>query len=158
MALLTEDEVIDIAIRLEENGEAFYTQAARDAGDVQLQALFDELARQERQHRRTFQQMSEAPVRLALSADQWAEFQAYVGALLRQSFFAGPEAALNRAAAASEPDAALRAALGFEEEAIRFYQKLHDAVGDSERQVVARVIEEEKQHARRLQEMLAAIP
>jgi rubrerythrin len=156
MALLTGDEVIEIATRLEENGEAFYNAAAAKATTPGVKALFEDLAVQEQYHRRAFQQMAQGGVEFALSPEQWDEFQAYSDALLRQSFFAQPESALNQAAQAEDERSALQAALDFEKEAMLFFYELKDLVKGAGRQTVARIVEEEKQHIQRLSGMLAA--
>ena len=90
MALLTADEIVEIATQLEESGEAFYNAAAEGATTPSVKALFEELAIQEQYHRQAFEQMGGSSVELALSDDQWDEFQAYTGALLQNSFFAKP--------------------------------------------------------------------
>jgi rubrerythrin len=156
MALLTGDEIIEIATRLEESGEAFYSAAAEKATTPGIQALFQDLAVQEQYHRRAFQQMGRDAVELALSPEQWEEFQAYTGALLQSSFFARPERALSRAATAQDERSALQAALDFEKEAILFFQELQAVVRGPGRQTVERIIQEEKQHIQRLSGMLAA--
>ncbi len=156
MALLTGDEIIEIATRLEESGEAFYGAAAEKATSASVKALFEDLAVQEQYHRRAFQQMGHDAVELALSPEQWDEFQAYTNALLQQSFFAKPEKALNRAAIAQDERCALQAALDFEKEAILFFQELQAVVRSPGRQTVERIIQEEKQHIQQLSGMLAA--
>src|SRR5512143_1786142 len=110
MALLTGDEIIEIAVRLEEKGEVFYKTAAQKAKDASVKALFDDLAIQEQHHRRAFAQMGHGGVELALSPEQWDESQAYTGALLQQSFFAKPEGALSQATEAADERQALQAA------------------------------------------------
>jgi rubrerythrin len=156
MALLTGDEVVEIAIRLEESGEAFYTAAAEKANDLDVKALFQQLALQEMYHRRAFQQMDRGTVQAVLTADQWEEFQAYTGALLQQSFFDRPEDALNVAARAEDERTALQAALNFEKETLLFFYELKDVVRNPGQQVVERIIQQEKRHIRRLSEMLGA--
>ena len=156
MALLTGDEIIEIAIHLEESGEAFYTVAAEKANDLDIKALFEELALQEMYHRRAFQQMDRGTVQAALTPDQWDEFQAYTGALLQQSFFDEPENALNLAARAQDERTALQAALSFEKETLLFFYELRDVVRSPGQQVVERIIREEKQHIKRLSGMLGA--
>ena len=47
MALLTGDEIVEIAMRLEEEGEAFYNAAAEQATTAEIKDLFEELAIQE---------------------------------------------------------------------------------------------------------------
>ncbi len=156
MAILTGDEIIEIATRLEESGEAFYNSAADKATDAGVKALFEELAIQEQYHRQAFQQMGRRVVELALSPEQWDEFQAYTGALLQNHFFTSPENALSIAAAAEDGRAALQAALGFEKETLLFFHELRNAVRGPGQQTVDRIIQEEKQHVQRLTGMLAA--
>jgi rubrerythrin len=157
VALLTGDEVIEIAVRLEENGEVFYNTAAENATTPGVKALFRDLAMQEQYHRRAFQQMGRDVVELALSPEQFDQFQAYTGALLQQSFFAQPESALNLASGAEDERAALKAALDFEKEAMLFFHELEDVVKGPGRETVARIVLEEKQHVQRLSGMLASL-
>jgi rubrerythrin len=157
MALLTGNEIIEIATRLEESGEAFYNAAADKATSADIKGLFKDLAVQEQYHRRAFQQMGHGAVEFTLSPEQWDEFQAYTDALLKQSFFAQPENALNLAARAADERDALRAALDFEKEAMLFFHELQAVVKGADREVVERVIQEEKQHVQRLSAMLAAL-
>ena len=157
MALLTGDEIIEIATRLEKSGEVFYSEAATKAMDTSVKTLFDELALQEQYHRQAFQQMGRDVVELALSPEQWDEFQAYTGALLQNHFFANPENALNIAAEAEDERSALGAALSFEKETLLFFYELRGAVRGPGRHTVDRIIQEEKQHVRRLSGMLAAL-
>ena len=156
MALLTGDEIIEMAMRLEESGEAFYNAAAEKATDPTVKALFEELALQEQYHRRAFQQMGRDVVELALSPEQWEQFEAYTGALLQNHFFANPENALNLAAQARDERQALQAALGFEQETLLFFYELRDAVRGPGQQTVDTIIDEEKRHILRLSAMLRA--
>ena len=156
MALLTGDEIIEIAVRLEERGETFYTAAAEKASAADVQTLFEELAVQEQYHRRAFQQMGRGVVELVLSPEQWDEFQAYTGALLRQSLFDKPKGALSQTVGAMNKQEALLAALGFEKETLLFFHELRNVVKGPAQQTVDRIVEEERQHIQRLSGMLAA--
>ena len=156
MALLTGDEIIEIAMRLEETGEAFYNAAAEKTTDAEVKTLFEELAIQEQYHRRAFQQMGRGVVEMALSPEQWDQFQAYTGALLQQSFFDRPEGALSQAIEAADEQDALQAALAFEKETLLFFHELRGVVKGPARQTMDRIIEEERQHIQRLSGMLAA--
>ena len=155
MALLTGDEIIEVAMQLEESGERFYEAAAEKAADADVKGLFEELAIQEQYHRQAFRQMGRDVVEIALSPEQWDEFQAYTGALLQNHFFADPENALNIAAGAEDERSALQADLGFEKETLLFFHELRDAVRGPGLQTVDRIIQEEKQHVQRLAGMLA---
>ena len=156
MTLLTGDEIIEIAMRLEERGESFYSAAAEQATKAEVQELFEELAVQEQYHRRAFQQMGRGAVELALSPEQWDQFQAYTGALLKQSLFDRPDGALSQAVEAADEQNALQAALGFEKETLLFFHELRDVVKGPARQTMDRIIEEERRHIQRLSGMLAS--
>lgn len=155
MALLTGDEVIEIATRLEERGEEFYTAAAGEATTGSIRTLFQDLAEQEVCHKRAFQRMGRDVVELALSEEQWDQFQAYTSALLQQSFFAQPKGALSQAAKAMSEQEAIRAALDFEKETLLFFHGLGDAVRGPGKQVVSQIIDEERRHIQRLSAMLS---
>ncbi len=155
MALLTGDEIIEIAVLLEERGEQFYTAAAQRATSAACRALFEDLAGQERLHRRAFQQISRDVIELALAPDQWEQFQAYTGALLQQSFLSKPDNALNLAADATDERSALQAALSFEKETLLFFHELQEIVRGAGQLTVERIIREEKRHVQRLASMLA---
>ena len=157
MALLTGDEIVEMAMRLEESGEAFYNAAAEKATTPSIKALFEELALQEQYHRRAFQQMGRDLVEVALSPEQWDEFQAYTGALLQQAFFDKPGGALAQAAGAMDEREALQAALGFEKETLLFYHEVRDVVRGPGQQTVDQIIQEEKRHILRLSAMLAGL-
>ena len=155
MALLTGDEIIEIAMRLEEKGEAFYDAAAEEASTAEIKALFEELAIQEQYHRRAFQQMGRDLVPLTLSDEQWEQFQAYAGTLLDQRVFDKPDGALGKAAGVQDEREALQTALDFEQETLQFFQELLGAVKGADRQTVERIIGEEEHHVKRLSGMLA---
>jgi rubrerythrin len=150
MALITGDEIIEMAMQLEESGEAFYLEAAENATSAAVRDLFADLAVQERHHRRAFQQMGRGVVELVFSDEQWDQFQAYTGALLQQRFRSSPEGALGQAAKALNEKDALAAALAFEKETLLFFYELREVVRGADRQVVEQIISEEKAHIQRL--------
>ena len=155
MALLTGDEVIEIAMRLEEKGEAFYNAAAEEATTAEIKTLFGELAIQEQYHRRAFQQMGRDLVQLTLSDEQWEQFQSYAGVLVDQRVFDKPDSALGKAAGVKVEREALQTALDFEKETLQFFQELQGVVKGADRQTVERIIGEEEHHVKRLSGMLA---
>lgn len=156
MALLTGDEIIEIAIRLEERGESYYSAAAKTATTGEIKALFEDLANQEQYHRQAFQKMGRDVVQATLSDDQWEQFEDYTGALLEQRIFDKPEGAVARAAIVQDEKEALGAAVGFEEETLGFFRELREVVRGSEQRTVDRIIAEEEEHIRRLSGMLSA--
>jgi len=156
MALMTGDEILEIATRLEKDGAAFYDSAAASATTAGVKALFQDLATQERYHRRAFETMAGGEVTLGFTPEQYEEFAGYTDALLRKEFFDRSGAALDRAAQAGDERSALEAALGFEKETLLFYYELKEMVSGADRETVERIIAEEKQHVKRLSRMLVS--
>ena len=155
MALLTGDEILEIAMRLEEKGEAFYNAAAEEATTAEIKKLFEELAIQEQYHRRAFQQMGRDLVQLTLSDEQWEQFQSYAGVLLEQRVFEKPDGALGKVAGVQDEREALQTALDFEKDTLQFFQELRGVVKGADQQTVDRIIGEEEHHVKRLSGMLA---
>lgn len=151
MAVFTAGEALEMALKIEENGEAFYNAIAERSEDAHLQALCENLAVQERAHHRTFERMlGEVKPAPHLPAEQYEDYQAYLNAALDQSLFAGPDKALALAEKVEDPEEALQMAIGFEKDTMLFYYDLRDMVSESDREAVSGIIREEKTHLRRL--------
>jgi len=155
MAIFTAAEALEMAMEIEKNGEVFYTTVAEKSADPEVQALFEDLAAQERGHYRVFQKMlGEVRPALELPAAEYDEYQAYVQTALDNALFAGPDKALALAKQAQDRETALRAALGFEKDTLLFFYDLRDMVSEADQETVSNVIREEKKHLRRLAGLL----
>jgi rubrerythrin len=157
MAFLTAAEALKWAMEIEKNGEVFYNEVAAKSADPEVEALFEDLAIQERGHYRVFQQML-GRVRpdpdLSSVGVQYDEYQTYLQVALDQALFAGPDKGLTLARQAQDRDTALRAAMGFEKDTLLFFYDLREMVSEAERRAISDIILEEKSHLRRLAKML----
>jgi rubrerythrin len=151
MAVFSAAQALEMAVRIEEHGEAFYRAAGEKSDDVQIQELFEELASRELEHRRVFESMAEsvdpAPEPPASDVGDYASF---LEVALDHAVFSGPDKALRMAEQADDRAAILRAAMGFEKDTMLFYYDLQEMVGDQDRHTISDVIREERQHLRRL--------
>jgi rubrerythrin len=155
MTAFTAAEAIEMAMKIEKNGEVFYHEAASKSADSEIKALFEDLAAQEKGHYQVFQKMlTGAQPGPALPAAEYDQYDTYVQVALENALFAGPDKALTMARQAEGRDIALRAALGFEKDTLLFFYDLRDMVNEADRETVARIIREEKKHVRRLVGML----
>jgi rubrerythrin len=155
MAIFTAAEALEMAMEIEKNGEVFYTAVAQKSADPEVQALFEDLAAQERGHYRVFQKMLGAvEPALELPATEYDEYQTYVQSALDNALFAGPDKALALAKQAEDRETALRAAMGFEKDTMLFFYDLREMVGEADQEAVSNVIREEKKHLRRLAGLL----
>jgi rubrerythrin len=155
MAIFTAAEALEMAMEIEKNGEVFYTAVAEKSADPEVQALFEDLAAQERGHYRVFQKMlGTVTPALDLPSAEYDEYQIYVQSALDNALFAGPDKALALAKQAQDRETALRAALGFEKDTMLFFYDLRDMVSETDQEAVSNVIREEKKHLRRLAGLL----
>lgn len=155
MAVFTAAEAINMALRIEENGEAFYKGLARKFADPALKAVLEDLAVQEQRHYQAFLKLSgyvmEPP---SHSQQQWEEYVQYLQAAVDNAIFAGPDKALALAESLTDAKEALRMALGFEKDTLLFYYDLRELMREADRAVVTEIIREEKAHVRRLAGLL----
>lgn len=155
MAAFTAAEAIEMAMDIEKNGEAFYNAVAAKSSDLDLTALFEDLALQEQGHYKVFKNMlkdvTPAP---DLPDDIYDEYQSYVQAALDNALFAGPDKALALAKQAGDRETAVHAALGFEKDTLLFFYDVRDMVSEKDQEAISGIIREEKRHVRRLVGML----
>jgi rubrerythrin len=155
MAVFTAIEAIEMAMKIERNGEVFYNEAAAKSTDPEVKTLFEDLAVQERGHYQTFEEMLQGTQpALELPAEEHDQYETYVQVALENALFAGPDKALDLARQAEGREVALRAAIGFEKDTLLFYYDLRDMVNEADRETISRIIREEKKHVRRLARML----
>ena len=144
-------ELMDMAIRIEAHGRAFYEACLHATKDVKLREVFRYLLEQEAVHARVFSAMKEG-----MDADETlpesypGELRNYLEAFVEREVFDDPDSASKRVAEIKDPSDAIEAALEFEKQSILFYSGIKSLVRQSEAEQVDRVIAEEHQHVRRL--------
>ena len=151
MAVFGVAQALEMAISIEENGAAFYASAAEKTEDGELRELFEALAGREVEHREVFEAMAERlePAAGVRESDV-GNYTSFLEVALDHAVFSGQDKALRMAEAADTREAALRAAMGFEKDTMLFYYDLREMVADKDREIISEVIQEEKQHLRRL--------
>lgn len=156
MAVFQAGQALEMAMKIEEDGEAFYRAAARESPDAEIVALFEDLAERERAHYQVFETMAErvAPPPEPSREDEVGDYVSFLRVALDRAVFAGPDKALRLAEQAGERETALRAAMGFEKDTMLYYYELREMVDDADRAVITDIIREEKQHLRRLANMV----
>ncbi len=144
-------EVVEMAISTERSGEAFYQNASERAREKSLEELFRYLAEEEGKHLQTFQgfydTLKKGP---ETTPYNWEEAKLYLGALVNSRFFTGPDQAINLAKEARTELEALQAAISFEKDTLLFFYEMLEIVKPGDRELVRKIIEEEKRHVRRL--------
>ncbi len=147
-------EVFLIAIMIEENGRAFYEEARRRIADADVKKLFEELAKQEVEHKMRFESLMGQLPRGAEAPTIWdpeAEQDLYLKAIADEHVF-GPsqdvEAQLERVGDAVD---ALRLAIQFEKDSVILFLTMKSVTDEQKGQeFIEYLIKEEQEHLRRL--------
>jgi len=147
-------EIVEIAIRLEENGYTFYIAAAemiREPNDIK--SLFIILAEKETIHIAVFQKLLEKyePEDYEMSSE---DASAYIQNLADSMIFGKPEAGVTLAKTVQTPDEALEIAFRFENESVAFYTELEKRAKTDSKKLIRQIIEEEMEHATDIKKFL----
>jgi len=148
------EEIIEIAIRIEENGYAFYIAAAEAIRtDNDIKGLLLDLAEKEVIHIAIFQKMAEKfeAEKFEFNADEAAD---YINYLAGQHIFGKPGAGVELAKTVKTPREALEIAFKFENDSVTFYTELEKRTESDAKKLIRQVIEEEKEHAAEIERFM----
>lgn len=143
-------EVVEVAIEIERNGETFYAGVAAKTHDDKLKRVFDFLAEAEREHRVIFEKLLHTVRSYDPAGAYPEEYFGYLNALAVEHVFTrdGKGAAL--AAEVTDDRSALDLALGFEKKTILYFEGMKRVVPSEEHSLLDMLIEQEKEHIKRL--------
>ena len=141
MPVFTAGQALEMALEIEQNGEAYYNAVIDKMSDPEIKVLFKDLAAQERIHYQVFQRMlgnvKPAP---ELPAEEYDQYDAYLHAALGNALFAGPDKALLLAERGQRYGDSHPGALGFEKDTLLFFYDLREMVSEKDRDAITRVI------------------
>jgi len=150
--MFSAQDILNIAIRLENNGEQTYLDARQHTSDKNLQDLLNWIAEEEKSHAHWFNQLKN---RLSKGEDHhlMAQFsRALVEDVVQEQSFSLQEVDFE---AIHTADEMIRTFIGFEEDTIAFYEILKSFIDDP---AIARqleqIIDEEKKHVAQFQQLL----
>ncbi len=148
------EEIIEIAVRIEENGYAFYMAAAEPlpAGN-EIKGLLLDLAEKEVQHIAIFQGMAKRfeAENFEFNFDDSSD---YINHLASQHIFGKVGAGVELAKTLKTPKEALEVSLKFENDSVAFYAELEKHTESGAKQLLLQVLNEEKDHAAEIERFL----
>lgn len=150
-------EVLQVAVKIEENGILFYEQLELNTRRAELKTTYEYLAGQEKLHKQAFTKMQESAGKSYTVESYPGEEAAYLKSLADSILFT-PDKVAEMAKKANDREA-LDMALTFEKDSILFYSDMLGIVRRDDRKVVEWVIAQEKSHVKRildLKKMLAS--
>jgi len=151
--MFTAQDILDIAIKLEKNGEKTYRDARLHISGDALKTLLAWIAQEEHNHARWFTELKN---RLTRGEDHhlMAEFsRALVEDVIQGQAFSLEDVDFETI---DSPDKMLRTFIGFEDDTIAFYEVLKTFIDETAIAAqLEQIILEEKKHMAMFQEMLS---
>ncbi|MEI7725136.1 MAG: ferritin family protein [Bacteroidota bacterium] len=147
-------EIVEIAVRIEENGNEFYTAAAEMIpGSNDIKGLFFDLAEKEILHISIFQKLVEKfdAEGFDFSSEDATD---YINHLAESHIFGKPDAGKEMAKTIKTPKEGLEIAFKFENDSVAFYTELMKYARSDSKQLVQQIIDEEKEHAAEIRKFL----
>ena len=153
MNIFKASEVLKIAVQIEKNGLAFYTQIKEQTKYFPLQQVFDYLAKEEVKHQRTFESLLGQVGDYEPAESYPGEYETYLKAIAGENIFAQSDAMKQIARKAVSDKEAIDMGIGFEKDSIIFYGEIKKFVPASDEAVIEKVLAEEKEHLLKLLEL-----
>ncbi|MBW1788288.1 MAG: ferritin family protein [Deltaproteobacteria bacterium] len=155
--MFTSREIIDLAVRIEKNGEAVYRKAMNEVSDLSLQSLLRRFADDEAEHTVWFSELlSRLPDGPAADEALQDMAKSILEGILGDQSFSLQEADFSRM---EHVDQLIGTALEFEKDTILFYEMIGAMIQEPDIQARLReIIEEEQRHVRQLEKLLISKP
>ena len=145
--LFAASELINLAIREETTGAAYYRAVARKTKSKQLKDFATKVARMEDDHAAKFRKLLQKVGDYKPVGEQYdGEYQEYIAYLVEGRIFPVGQDAEKMAAAQESDCQALETAVQMEKNTLLLYQELIQFVPEGERAVLKDVMDEERMH------------
>jgi len=148
------DEVLEMAIRIERNGAAFYRKAAGLQSDEKNRDFFESLAAMEDKHQETFTEMRKTLSQKDKGGkvfDPHGELALYLASMADSLGGEGSPSAADALTGNETLEDIVNIALGLEKDSILFYLGLKSMVPPKYgRDKIEQIIEEERKHVAQL--------
>lgn len=153
MAVFEASDIVEAAVRIEENGANFYRYAVQLAGREETKALFQHLGDEEVRHQRTFAEILAGMDRTIPPEGYDGEYAAYLHNYVDNRLVFTAEAFAGELAKIRDEASALDFAIQRELDSIHYYREMRELLPANQQTAIERIITEEKGHFKRLSEM-----
>lgn len=146
MQVFAASDIVEVAIRIEENGINFYKFAEQIAQQEDAKKLFLHLADAEAGHKRTFEKFF-AAMEKSNPPEQYAgEYSAYLRNYVDNNLIFTKEVMDKQLANVKDTPAAFDFAMQRELDSILYYHEIKNLVPAAQHEAIEKVIEEERKH------------
>jgi rubrerythrin len=143
-------EIVEIGIQIEKNGKDFYNKLSEIVDDEQAKSVFTCLAHEEDKHIDVLKNIFSEACDYAPEGAYPDEYFAYMNALSNQYVFTKENKGTEIAEKVADYKEGIDIAIGFEKDSILFYEEVKNFVPEKDKEIVEKLINEEKKHLRKL--------
>ena len=149
-------EMVEIALQLEQNGQAFYQAAANRTQNEEVKRLLSFLAQEEKRHERIFLGMRPEEKEHRPAQEYAGQKAAFVQALLEERLLPAGEIVARVLPGLKSDGEVLDFALGFEKDTILFYYEMRHLLDAAQGGIMDEIVAQEKLHVERLRRLCRA--
>lgn len=153
MAVLDASDIVEVAVRIEENGAVFYRHAVQLATTEEIKSLFWQLAAQEVEHQKRFAILLAGMDPNTPPEGYDGEYAAYLSNYVDNRLIFTDEMFAAELAKLQDEAAALDFAIQRELDSIHYYREMREMLPADQRGAIEQIIDEEKDHFMRLSTM-----
>jgi rubrerythrin len=151
-------EMLEVALGIEENGAAYYRALAEKSPEPSARAIYEQLANEELKHQKTFRTMLDAVGQYRPPQDYTEDYGLYLKSLVDSSVFTSVDQARQQAAQVASSAEALDIGIQAEKDSVLFYSEMQNLVKPADRQLIEKIISEERGHLNQLLQLKKALP
>jgi rubrerythrin len=149
MSTFKPSEIFQFAIQIEKNGEQFYRHMAQKFEEPEVKDLFSALANEEVKHKAIYEKMVSTIEEYEPFESYPEEYFNYLRAYADTHIFT-PKKLDEEMARINDATSALKFAIDRELDSILYYQEVKNFVPKNERNLIDKIIEEERRHFMKL--------
>ncbi|MFC1512585.1 ferritin family protein [bacterium] len=153
MAKFKANELLEFAIRIEENGETFYKDMAWKNNNEKIKELFNYLADEETKHKDTFKSMLEKIEDYEPMEAYPDEYFLYLREYADEHIFNDTNNLSKKIESLKTDLEILDFAVTIEKDSILYYMEMKNLVSSNDKNVIENIIQEERMHYRKLVEI-----
>ena len=156
MSFYEKNDIVEMAVRMEQNGYAFYDKALQRSDlDNETRSILTTLRDDEKEHEKIFQALRDKIDNNEIEQNpNWDEAQFYMESIVKTHVFHEPNNAIQMAQKAENAIDLIRYAIQFEKDTILFFFSLSKYVkGQKAEKILDAIINEEMKHIGKLQEL-----
>jgi rubrerythrin len=153
MKIFDARDIIQFAVRIEEDGETFYRKASLAAQDKDIKDLFNLLANEEVQHKALFRDMLSNMEALQPAETYDGEYAAYLGDYIDGKVVFTKDAQKELAPDVSDTSSAVMFAMQREADSILYYHEAKQFIAEKYYNIIDKIIIEERKHFSKLSEL-----